>query len=159
MTEVENQTLNLLKILIENRQEIYERLAPRVNIVNILGYKERETSNSKLLYYLFNTHFKYYDKEINFAKDFALYFVNKNYKNEIKEAKFESVHTEFTTKEGRKIDISIVFDKFEIIIENKIGAGDQENQLKDYYDNRIKENKNNNKIKDNIFIVYSTRYG
>ena len=32
--------------------------------------------------------------EINFSKDFALYFVNKNYKNEIKEAKFENVYKE-----------------------------------------------------------------
>ena len=151
MTELENQTLNLLKILIENRQEIYERLAPRVNIVNILGNTYYEVQNSKLLHCIFNTHFKYYDKEINFAKDFALYFVNKNYKNEIKEAKFESVHTEFTTKEGRKIDILIVFDKFEIIIENKINAGDQENQLADYYIDR-----NNGKL---IFLVYLTRFG
>ena len=151
MTEVENQTLNLLKILIENRQEIYERLAPRVNIVNILGNTYYEVQNSKLLHCIFNAHFKYYDKEINFAKDFALYFVNKNYKNEIKEAKFESVHTEFTTKEGRKIDILIVFDKFEIIIENKINAGDQENQLADYYIDR-----NNGKL---IFLVYLTRFG
>ena len=151
MTEIENQTLNLLKILIENREEIYERLAPRLNIVDILGYKERETSNSKLLYYLFNTHFKYYDKEINFAKDFALYFVNKNYKNEIKEAKFENVYRKFQTKEGRRIDILIVFNKFEIIIENKINANALENQLGDYYIDR-----DNVKL---VFLVYLTRGG
>lgn len=151
MTEVENQTLNLLKILIENREEIYERLAPRLNIVDILGYKERETSNSKLLYYMFSTHFKYYDKEINFAKDFALYFVNKNYKNEIKEAKFENVYKEFPTKGGRRIDILIVFNKFEIIIENKINANALENQLGDYYIDR-----DNGKL---VFLVYLTRGG
>lgn len=151
MTEAENQTLNLLKILIENRQEIYERLAPRVNIVDILGNTYYEVQNSKLLYYIFNTHFKYYDKEINFAKDFALYFVNKNYKNEIKEAKFENVYREFQTKDGRRIDILIVFDTFEIIIENKINAGDQENQLADYYIDR-----NNGKL---VFLIYLTRSG
>ena len=151
MTEIENQTLNLLKILIENREEIYERLAPRLNIVDILGYKERETSNSKLLYYMFSTHFKYYDKEINFAKDFALYFVNKNYKNEIKEAKFENVYKEFPTKEGRRIDVLIVFNKFEIIIENKINANALENQLGDYYIDR-----DNGKL---VFLVYLTRGG
>ena len=143
--------LNLLKNLIENRQEIYERLAPRVNIVDILGNTYYEVQNSKLLYYIFNTHFKYYDKEINFAKDFALYFVNKNYKNEIKEAKFENVYREFQTKDGRRIDILIVFDTFEIIIENKINAGDQENQLVDYYIDR-----NNGKL---VFLIYLTRSG
>ena len=144
--------LNLLKNLIENRQEIYERLAPRVNIVDILGDTYYEVQNSKLLYYIFNTHFKYYDKEINFAKDFSLYIVGNEYKDKIKDAKFENVFRKFQTKEGRRIDILIVFDKFEIIIENKIGASDQENQLVDYYIDR------NNKEKD-IFLVYLTKSG
>lgn len=143
--------LDILKNLIENRQEIYERLAPRVNIVSILGNTNNEVSNSLLLYNIFNTHFKYYDKEINFAKDFALYFVNKNYKDKIKKAKFENVYRESQTKEGRKIDILIVFDTFEIIIENKINAGDQENQLSDYYNDR-----NNGKL---VFLIYLTRGG
>ena len=143
--------LNLLKNLIENRQEIYERLAPRVNIVDIFGYRELEVSNSKLLYHIFNTHFKYYDKEINFAKDFSLYIVGNKYKDKIKDAKFGNVYREFTTKEGRRIDILIVFDKFEIIIENKINAGEQESQLEDYYKDRYNDGKE-------IFLVYLTRW-
>ena len=148
----EDKHLDLLKNLIENRQEIYERLAPRVNIVDILGNTYYEVQNSKLLYYIFNTRFKYYDKEINFAKDFSLYIVGNEYKDKIKDAKFENVYREFQTKEGRRIDILIVFDKFEIIIENKINASDQENQLIDYYIDR------NNKEKD-IFLVYLTKSG
>lgn len=144
--------LNLLKNLIENRQEIYERLAPKVNIVDILGYKDLEVSNSKLLYYIFSAYFKYYDKEINFAKDFSLYIVGNEYKDKIKNAKFENVSREFQTKEGRRIDILIVFDKFEIIIENKINASDQENQLLDYYNDRYNGEKD-------IFLVYLTRGG
>ena len=148
----EDKHLDLLKNLIENRQEIYERLAPRVNIVDILGDTYYEVQNSKLLYYIFNTRFKYYDKEINFAKDFSLYIVGNEYKDKIKDAKFERAHREFQTKESRRIDILIVFDKFEIIIENKINASDQENQLLDYYIDR------NNKEKD-IFLVYLTKSG
>ena len=148
----EDKHLDLLKNLIENRQEIYERLAPRVNIVDILGNTYYEVQNSKLLYYIFNTRFKYYDKEINFAKDFSLYIVGNEYKDKIKDAKFENVYREFQTKESRRIDILIVFDKFEIIIENKINASDQENQLIDYYIDR------NNKEKD-IFLVYLTKSG
>ena len=143
--------LNLLKNLIENRQEIYERLAPRVNIVDILGNTYYEVQNSKLLYYIFNTHFKYYDKEINFAKDFSLYIVGNEYKDKIKNAKFENVYREFQTKDGRRIDILIVFDKFEIIIENKINAGEQESQLEDYYKDRYDGKKE-------IFLVYLTRW-
>lgn len=147
----EDKQIDLLKNLIENRHEIYERLAPRVNIVDILGNTYYEVQNSKLLYYIFNTHFKYYDKEINFAKDLALYVVGNEYKDKIKNAKFENVYREFQTKDGRRIDILIVFDKFEIIIENKINAGDQENQLLDYYNNRYNGEKE-------IFLVYLTRW-
>ena len=107
--------------------------------------------NSKLLYYIFNTHFKYYDKEINFAKDFSLYIVGNEYKDKIKNAKFENVYREFQTKDGRRIDILIVFDKFEIIIENKINAGEQESQLEDYYKDRYNNGKE-------IFLVYLTRW-
>ena len=147
----EDKQIDLLKSLIENRHEIYERLAPRVNIVDILGNTYYEVQNSKLLYYIFNTHFKYYDKEINFAKDFSLYIVGNEYKDKIKDAKFENVYREFQTKEGRRIDILIVFDKFEIIIENKINASDQENQLIDYYNDRYDGKKE-------IFLVYLTRW-
>ena len=104
-----------------------------------------------ILYYIFNTHFKYYDKEINFAKDLALYVVGNEYKDKIKDAKFENVYREFQTKEGRRIDILIVFDKFEIIIENKINAGEQESQLEDYYKDRYNNGKE-------IFLVYLTRW-
>ena len=147
----EDKQIDLLKNLIENRQEIYERLAPRVNIVDILGNTYYEVQNSKLLYYIFNTHFKYYDKEINFAKDLALYVVGNEYKDKIKNAKFENVFREFQTKNGRRIDILIVFDKFEIIIENKINAGEQESQLEDYYKDRYNNGKE-------IFLVYLTRW-
>lgn len=147
----EDKQIDLLKNLIENRHEIYERLSPKVNIVDILGNTYYEVQNSKLLYYIFNTHFKYYDKEINFAKDLALYVVGNEYKDKIKDAKFKNVYREFQTKDGRRIDILIVFDKFEIIIENKINAGEQESQLEDYYKDRYNNGKE-------IFLVYLTRW-
>lgn len=44
-----------------------------------------------------------------------------------------SVKTEESTKDGRRLDITITFqDKFKIGIENKIWADDQRNQLADY---------------------------
>ena len=49
----EDKQINLLKNLIENRHEIYERLAPRVNIVDILGNTYYEVQNSKLLKHAF----------------------------------------------------------------------------------------------------------
>ena len=156
----EDKQIDLLKNIIENRQEIYERLAPRVNIVDILGNTYYEVQNSKLLYYIFNTHFKYYDKEINFAKDFSEYIIKEKLGNDsvnINSSNISVYSEEHPSIESkRRMDLFIQSDNFEIIIENKIGAGDQPNQLQDYYSNRINENKI---IKDNIFVVYLTRYG
>ena len=80
-----------------------------------------------------------------------MYIFGNEYKDKIKDAKFENVYREFQTKDGRRIDILIVFDKFEIIIENKINAGEQESQLEDYYKDRYNNGKE-------IFLVYLTRW-
>ena len=170
MTEVENQTLNLLKNLIENREKIYnkieeakEKLIPIVNIINILGNTYYEVSNSSLLYNILKIKFKYdkYDnKEINFAKDFSEYIIKEKLGNDsvnINSSNISVYSEEHPSIESkRRMDLFIQSDNFEIIIENKIGAGDQPNQLQNYYSNRINENKI---IKDNIFVVYLTRYG
>ena len=167
MEEVENQTLNLLKTLIENREKIYnkineakEKLIPVVNIINILGNTYYEVSNSSLLYNILKIKFKYDNKEINFAKDFSEYIIKEKLKNDsLNINSTAEAYNEFyaSSETWRRIDLFIHSDNFEIIIENKIWAGDQPNQLKDYYNNRVNENKNNDKIKDNIFIVYLTR--
>ncbi|TXJ20491.1 hypothetical protein EPJ79_04935 [Brachyspira aalborgi] len=154
----EDKQIDLLKSLIENKEKIEKdieeakkRIIPTVNIINILGCAYDEVKNSSLLHNILKIKFKYDNKEINFAKDFSLYIVGDEYKDKIKNAKFKNVYREFQTKDGRRIDILIVFDKFEIIIENKINAGDQENQLLDYYNDRYNGEKE-------IFLVYLTRW-
>ncbi len=89
MTEVENQTLNLLKNIIENRDKIFEsineakeKLIPIVNIINILGNTYYEVSNSSLLYNILKIKFKYENKEINFAKDFSEYIIKEKLGND-----------------------------------------------------------------------------
>ena len=168
MTEVENQTLNLLKNIIENRDKIFEsineakeKLIPIVNIINILGNTYYEVSNSSLLYNILKIKFKYDNKEINFAKDFSEYIIKEKLGNDsvnINSSNISVYSEEHLSIESKsRMDLFINSNNFEIIIENKIWADDQPNQLKDYYNNRINENKNNDKIKDNIFIVYLTR--
>lgn len=170
MTEVENQTLNLLKNIIENRDKIFEsineakeKLIPIINLINILGNTYYEVSNSSLLYNILKIKFKYDNKEINFAKDFSEYIIKEKLGNDsvnINSSNISVYREERPSIESKsRMDLFINSNNFEIIIENKIGASDQPNQLKDYYDNRINENKNNDKIKGNIFIVYLTRYG
>lgn len=161
--------LDIIKNIIENKDKIFEsineakeKLIPIVNITNILGCATDEVKNSSLLHNLLKVKFKYENKEINFAKDFSEYVIKEKLKNNSVDinSTAEAFNEFYASSETwRRIDLLIKADNFEIIIENKINAGDQENQLKDYYDNRIKENKNKDKIKDNIFIVYLTRYG
>ena len=145
----DNQLLNLLENTIKYKSTVDEAkksLVPKVNIINILGNTYEEVPNSALLCSILN--FKH--KAINFAKDFSEYVIDEEYKDKIKNANLENVYKEFQINEGRRIDILIVFDKFEIIIENKINAGDQENQLIDYYKDRDNGEKE-------IFIIYLTK--
>ena len=164
----EDKQIDLLKSLIENKEKIEKdieeakkRIIPTVNIINILGCAYDEVKNSSLLHNIFKIKFKYENKEIDFAKDFSEYIIKEKLKNDslnINSSKIESYNEIYSSSEGwRKIDLLIKADNFEIIIENKIWADDQPNQLKEYYNNRINENKDNDKIKDNIFIVYLTR--
>ena len=163
----EDKQIDLLKSLIENKEKIEKdieeakkRIIPTVNIINILGCAYDEVKNSSLLHNIFKIKFKYEDKEIDFAKDFSEYIIKEKLGNDsvnINSSNISVYSEEHPSIESkRRMDLFIQSDNFEIIIENKIGAGDQPNQLQDYYSNRINENKI---IKDNIFVVYLTRYG
>ena len=125
----DNQLLNLLDNTIKYISTVDEA-------------KKSLVPNSALLCSIHN--FKH--EAINFAKDFSEYIIDEEYKDKIKNSNLENVYKEFQINEGRRIDILIVFDKFEIIIENKINAGDQENQLLDYYNDRYNGEKE-------IFII------
>ena len=162
-----DKRLDLLKNIIDNKNKIFEKineekekLIPIVNITNILGCATDEVKNSSLLHNILKIKFKYEGKEINFAKDFSEFIIKEKLKNDsVSINSTAEAYNEFyaSSETWRRIDLFIHSDNFEIIIENKIWAGDQPNQLKDYYNNRVNENKNNDKIKDNIFIVYLTR--
>ena len=157
-SQYKNNLLNYLKDFILEKENIIneinkgkEKLAPQINIINLLEASRIEVPNSFLLFNLFNTSFKENNVEINFAKIFSKYIIEYKCKNKkIKNINDIKVYKEFSIPKGR-IDILIQSKNFEIIIENKIDADDGEEQLKLYYDNRktqIDENK--------IFIVYLT---
>lgn len=160
-SQYKNNLLNYLKDFILKKENIIneinkgkEKLAPQINIINLLEASRIEVPNSFLLFNLFNTSFKENNIEINFAKIFSKYIIEDKCKNKkIKNINDIKVYKEFSIPKGR-IDILIQSKNFEIIIENKIDADDGEEQLKLYYDNRktqIDENK--------IFIVYLTPDG
>lgn len=157
-SQYKNNLLKYLKDFILEKENIIneinkgkEKLAPKINIINLLEASRIEVPNSFLLFNLFNTSFKENNIEINFAKIFSKYIIEYKCENKkIKNINDIKVYKEFSIPKGR-IDILIQSKNFEIIIENKIDADDGEEQLKLYYDNRktqIDENK--------IFIVYLT---
>ncbi|WP_297285607.1 PD-(D/E)XK nuclease family protein [uncultured Brachyspira sp.] len=160
-SQYKNNLLKYLKDFILEKENIIneidkekEKLAPKINIINLLEASRIEVPNSFLLFNLFNTSFRENNIEINFAKIFSKYIIEDLCENKkIKNIDDIKVYKEFTIPKGR-IDILIQSTNFEIIIENKIGADDGDGQLKLYYDNRktqIDENK--------IFIVYLTPDG
>ncbi|EAL5008513.1 hypothetical protein DPN11_09395, partial [Campylobacter jejuni] len=94
----------------------------------------------------------------NFAKVFleklGKSLVNTKFEN-LNIEDIKSVETEACIKDNRRIDILITLsDKRYIIIENKIYAKDQKNQLKDYI-NFVRENiKNIEDCYKNILTIY-----
>ena len=135
-----------------------------------------ETYNSYLLLELLKIDFKYKDKEykkefkVNFTKLF-LEFMNGKFENKIdlnninwKKAIIEKEYGVKVEKEdkttNRRIDLIIFYNdnnkekSFAVIIENKtkIETGDQDSQIKDYYDKISKNYKN-------VYVIYLTPKG
>jgi hypothetical protein len=55
----------------------------------------------------------------------------------------------------RRIDIAIWNHTQFLVIENKLGANDRDNQLRDYYNFALAEKKSD----ENVFVIYLTKYG
>ena len=135
-----------------------------------------ETYNSYLLLELLKIDFKYKDKEykkefkVNFTKLF-FEFMNDKFENKIdlndfnyKKVIFGKEHVVKVEREdktkNRRIDLIIFYNdnnkekSFAVIIENKtkIETGDQDSQIKDYYDKISKNYKN-------VYAIYLTPEG
>lgn len=158
-----------------------EKLPPLFNLLDNIRNKNSnnslqrfETYNSDLLRELLITNFKYKDKEgkkefeVNFTKLF-LEFMNDKFKNKIdlnniswKKSIIDKEYVVKIEKEdkttNRRIDLIICYNdkekSFAVIIENKTKrrTGDQDSQIKDYYDKISKEYKN-------VYAIYLTPEG
>ena len=150
-----------------------EKLPPQFNILNLIRRKNSEGRlltyepyNSNLLYQLLNIK----KKNINFVKLF-LEFMNGKFENKIdlnninwKKAIIEKEYGVKVEKEdkttNRRIDLIIFYNdnnkekSFAVIIENKTKreTGDQDSQIKDYYDKISKNYKN-------VYAIYLTPEG
>ena len=169
-----NRLGNISKSLIEVRKivkEEMEKLPPQFNILNLIRRKNSEGRlltyepyNSDLIYQLLNIK----KKNINFVKLF-LEFMNGKFENKIDlnniDWKKATVGKEYGIKveredrtTNRRIDLIIYYNdkekSFAVIIENKTKreTGDQDSQIKDYYDKISKNYKN-------VYAIYLTPEG
>ena len=144
-----NEVPNLIKKIKDKKHQ----LPPKLNIVDCVGELTDEVKNSRIIKNMLEIEFIYNNEKISFAKLFIDY-LNKKYFSKANKIKYSDskveVLIEAPTDASRRIDILMLVDNNAIIIENKINAGDQENQLSDYYEQH-KKNKN-------TYVVYLTRY-
>lgn len=116
----------------------------KYNVLHSLGFRSQETMHSKFISSLLDPKDQHGKKH-----GFLQLFLNQI------NSDFELVNAKIKTEKSvhkRRIDISIENNDTIIIIENKIFALDQDQQLEDYY-NFCKEEKKN------VELIYLTRYG
>lgn len=136
-----------------------------VNLFTILGLETKEVIHSRFLAYLLSSTGNYISggdesKKINVGHKFGSKFLENfielcGIKKELNNRDFGNakVYIEYPVKNKRRIDILIKIGEYWIGIENKIYAGDQKNQLKDYYE-FLK-----NKTKGKFCLIYLTLDG
>ena len=122
-----------------------------MNIAEIMNRHHLENQHSNILAFLIDPKEKHNHKE--YGNSFLEVLKKKGLK--IHDGGVVSIQREDSTDELRRIDLLIKTDSDFIIIENKIGADDQKNQIADYlsyFENFIGS-------KENIFIVHLTPFG
>ncbi|MCV3445563.1 PD-(D/E)XK nuclease family protein [Campylobacter lari] len=127
-----------------------------INIFEALGVEYKENYHSKFIAYLIDPHDDHYQELFanEFLKKLGRYTKAKKFKN-LTAHDIESVETEACAKDNRRIDILISLkDKRYIIIENKLYAKDQPDQLKDYIKHIREKVKNIDDFHENILTIY-----
>ncbi|EAK9993373.1 hypothetical protein A9458_00685 [Campylobacter lari] len=127
-----------------------------INIFEALGVQEMEIYHSKFIAYLIDPHDDHYQELFanEFLKKLGRYTKAKKFKN-LTAHDIERVETEACAKDNRRIDILISLkDKRYIIIENKLKAKDQPNQLKDYIKHIKEQIENIDDFHENILTIY-----
>lgn len=155
-----NKFLPQIKRVIKEVKEEMKKFPPQFCIFDVVNLQKYENYNSNLIAKLLEVNIKYKeDTVLSFVKDFLMYLNNKfnwNYGfNDINKLK----HSDIIIKreeyaDTRRIDLFISYKRdFAIIIENKISAGEQYNQLEDYYNNKKKDNYKN------LYMIFLTPSG
>lgn len=122
---------NLLDFVLNEKQSIFneikEKISPEINIINSIKESFDEVNNSILLFNLLKFNAKINNKDLNIVRKFAEKYITNIDNSQI------SVFNEYAISSGR-LDLFIKNASFQLIIENKINADDQELQLERYYE-------------------------
>lgn len=139
--------------IIKNHKEHANKQGENFNIFSILRMERREVkTHSNFIYELLNPKGRHGQGDI-FLKSFAKIVI----KSEVPDT-VENPQQEDLTDENRRIDFTLETDKNIIGIEMKIDAGDQENQLYDYYE-ELEKRANNKGKEQGIKLFYLTLFG
>ena len=101
---------------------------PKMNILDVIHRTRHENHNSDIIAYLLDPYQKHYQ-----GKKYLEMFLEK-VGLDINSNHLIEVFREYLTNENRRIDIYIDSKEWGVIIESKIGAEEQENQLNHYYE-------------------------
>ncbi len=137
-----NNLINQLKLVIYKYKEIEKINGTKFNIFSILNMERKEVkTHSNFIYELLNKS-GLHGKGSIFLELFLTEVLKIEDYGNIKNIKAAQ---EDLTLENRRIDFTIETSKYQIGIEMKIDAKDQQHQMYDYYqelNNRLKENQN-----------------
>ncbi len=138
---------------IETIKQIKQAKGEDFNLFSILEMERLEVeTHSKFIYELINSRGSHHQGEL-YLRLFLSEALGLNDFGEIKNVERESL-----TTNNRRIDFAIETDKYQIGIEMKIDAGDQDHQLKDYYD-ELGERVRTSKTEQEVMLYYLTLDG
>ena len=141
---MENLSLNVNKLK--------TRTPGTMNVAEIMNRHHLENQHSNIIAFLMNP------SEIHNHPEYGTLFLRmlkEEKKLGIEGEIIKKVIREKSTDELRRMYIYIETDTDFIIIENKINAGDQENQITDY----IEYVKRRYEVSNKVFVVYLTKFG
>lgn len=149
----ENQA-NLVSIFLSCVNDFIPSLIKqhKIGITGIFGNNYSELSHSNVIASLLQP--GYFPCSESIGSSFLDIIGNKCGGRNFSDEHILSVEREKSTDKNRRIDIYIVTDHYNIIVENKVNAGDQENQIEDYLDYVEEISKDKETI-----VVYLTLYG
>jgi hypothetical protein len=146
--------LTQIKLIIDKYNEIEKLNATNFNIFSILNLERNEVdTHSYFIYELLNPKGKHNQGDV-FLKLFLKTVLNINGEEII-----NSVKREDLTSKNRRIDFTISTNNYEIGIEMKIDASDQDKQLSDYMEElKSRVTKNNKQQEEKLYYLTLSGY-